>query len=82
MKYAFGEIILVVVGILIALQINNWNSERLEKIEEIRLLVKLQHEFETNQENIDFILSEQENVIRNTWKDDRINRTNWNGVQD
>ena len=29
LKYAIGEIILVVIGILIALQINNWNSERL-----------------------------------------------------
>jgi hypothetical protein len=25
-KYAIGEIILVVIGILIALQINNWNE--------------------------------------------------------
>lgn len=33
-KYAIGEIILVVIGILIALQINNWNTHRLEKIEE------------------------------------------------
>ncbi len=29
MRYAIGEIILVVIGILIALQINNWNSERI-----------------------------------------------------
>lgn len=28
LKYAIGEIVLVVVGILIALQINNWNEER------------------------------------------------------
>ena len=30
-KYAIGEIVLVVIGILIALQINNWNEERKEK---------------------------------------------------
>src|SRR6056297_1764772 len=27
--YAIGEIFLVVIGILIALQVNNWNEERL-----------------------------------------------------
>ncbi|MDY2587948.1 DUF6090 family protein [Winogradskyella aquimaris] len=30
-KYAIGEIILVVIGILIALQINNWNQNRLNE---------------------------------------------------
>jgi hypothetical protein len=30
--YAFGEIVLVVIGILIALQINNWNDGRLQQI--------------------------------------------------
>ena len=29
-KYAIGEIVLVVIGILIALQINNWNENRIE----------------------------------------------------
>jgi len=29
--YALGEILLVIVGILIALQVNNWNEERLEQ---------------------------------------------------
>ena len=28
LKYAIGEIILVVIGILIALQVNNWNENR------------------------------------------------------
>ena len=32
-SYALGEIVLVVVGILIALQINNWNEERIEQNE-------------------------------------------------
>ena len=32
-KYAIGEIILVVIGILIALSINNWNKERLKNIQ-------------------------------------------------
>ncbi|WP_299121722.1 DUF6090 family protein [uncultured Winogradskyella sp.] len=32
-KYAIGEIILVVIGILIALQINNWNEKRKTNIQ-------------------------------------------------
>jgi len=38
MRYAVGEIVLVVIGILIALQINNWNEERKEKIQEHHIL--------------------------------------------
>jgi len=37
-KYAIGEIVLVVIGILIALAINNWNQERLLKIRQIEIL--------------------------------------------
>lgn len=44
LKYAIGEIVLVVIGILIALQINNWNEERKLKIEEQNTLMKLQKE--------------------------------------
>ncbi len=33
LRYAIGEIFLVVVGILIALQINNWNEDRIEQIQ-------------------------------------------------
>ena len=39
-KYAFGEIILVVFGILIALQINNWNETRKLKAKELEILLK------------------------------------------
>lgn len=34
--YAVGEIFLVVIGILIALQINNWNNEQLERNKEMK----------------------------------------------
>ena len=31
LKYAIGEIVLVMIGILLALQINNWNEHRKNK---------------------------------------------------
>lgn len=31
LKYAIGEILLVVIGILIALQVNNWNEEKIDR---------------------------------------------------
>ncbi|UCD61312.1 MAG: hypothetical protein JSV59_01670, partial [Flavobacteriaceae bacterium] len=37
-RYAIGEIVLVVVGILIALQINNWNNNRIGHLNEKVLL--------------------------------------------
>jgi uncharacterized membrane protein YgaE (UPF0421/DUF939 family) len=41
-KYAIGEIILVVIGILIALQINNWNESRKSKAFEQEILTQVQ----------------------------------------
>ncbi len=41
LKYAIGEIILVVIGILIALQINNWNEQRKKSNQEIVLMEQL-----------------------------------------
>ncbi len=38
LKYAIGEIILVVIGILIALSINNWNEERKNILNESQLV--------------------------------------------
>ena len=46
-KYAIGEIILVVIGILIALQINNWNENRLARIEEQTILTNLKEDFKS-----------------------------------
>lgn len=46
--YAIGEIFLVVIGILIALQSNNWNENRLEREKEVELLHALHSEFTYN----------------------------------
>ncbi len=40
-KYAIGEIVLVVIGILIALSINNWNKNRVERQKEKLILAEL-----------------------------------------
>lgn len=52
-KYALGEIILVVIGILIALQINNWNVYRLEVKEERKILTNLKVDFGNNKKLLD-----------------------------
>ena len=46
LKYAIGEIVLVVIGILIALSINNWNETRLQNdqlLKALGTLVKAGH---------------------------------------
>ena len=50
--YAIGEIILVVIGILIALQINNWNEYRKDRNREQAILKNLQIDFQTNIKNV------------------------------
>jgi hypothetical protein len=44
--YAIGEIMLIVIGILLALQISNWNQERNKRLEEAEILDGLQREFQ------------------------------------
>ncbi len=51
-KYAAGEIILVVIGILIALQINTWNQNRLDRIERKRIVKNLNSEFSQNKRDL------------------------------
>ncbi len=63
LKYAMGEIVLVVIGILIALQINNWNEDRKEAIKENQLLNNLQGEFKDNLQDLDSIAIEVDKVI-------------------
>jgi hypothetical protein len=51
--YAIGEIVLVVVGILVALQINNWNEERKLADVETELLRGLLADLNQTAENLD-----------------------------
>ncbi len=46
--YAIGEILLVVIGILIALQINNWNEWRKDRVKEKIILNDLAQNIEIN----------------------------------
>ena len=46
LKYAIGEILLVVIGILIALQINNWNERKQNKVKVDNLLRKILQDIE------------------------------------
>ena len=66
--YAIGEILLVMVGILLALQINNWNENRKDRAAELIALIDLKEEFETNRDNLNNLLNYK---IERTqlWKD-------------
>ena len=44
LKYAIGEIVLVMIGILLALQVNNWNEARKTKLEEKTSLKELKQD--------------------------------------
>lgn len=62
LRYALGEIVLVVLGILIALQINNWNENRKEKIEEIKILNILKSEYTYNRTELDRSIKKAERM--------------------
>ena len=46
--YAFGEILLVMVGILLALQVNNWNEKRKQNIKLTNILKTVSYDLETD----------------------------------
>jgi hypothetical protein len=62
--YAIGEIVLVVIGILIALQINNWNENRKINSQEQELLEGLKVEFTINFNRLEKVLQFHEKSIK------------------
>src|SRR5210317_1501904 len=61
MRYAIGEIFLVVIGILLALQINNWNQNRLNSNEEQRILMAITEELKLSK----FLFNRGKNLQEN-----------------
>ena len=68
--YAIGEILLVVIGILIALQINNWNNHRVDRQMELEYLQRLM--MDLYQDSIDIAL----NVERVEYKIETLSELN------
>ncbi len=52
--YALGEILLVVIGILLALQVNNWNEDRKFRAQQTGLLTDLTQDLEANLSELRF----------------------------
>ena len=63
LKYAIGEIILVMIGILLALQVNNWNNERMASSEEKQIIAKLHNEFKENKKALENFVNELNNQM-------------------
>lgn len=61
--YAIGEIVLVVLGILIALQVNNWNNKQKDLARLNHLIKKLKVQTTENLENISLSINYLEYCI-------------------
>ena len=92
LKYAVGEIILVVIGILIAIQVDNWNKSRIDHLRETKILKELRDDLlETEDQflqHINFygeviqhrkaiIKTIEENLIWNDTLQDHLNKFWW-----
>ena len=67
-KYAIGEVLLVSIGILIALQINNWNNSKELNKREVLALKEIISDLETNLIHIDRSLYNKKFVSRDSVK--------------
>jgi hypothetical protein len=66
LTYAIGEIILVVIGILIALSINNWNEDRKQRKQETVILTQLKTEFNSNLNQLDQKINSKKEAIHSS----------------
>jgi hypothetical protein len=66
LKYAVGEIVLVVIGILIALQINNWNEIRKQDLKQSIYLNGLKTDFKQSKTALIRVIIKTERVAKTT----------------
>ncbi len=66
LRYAIGEIILVVIGILIALQINNWNEHRKVQKQEIQIYKELKSDLLQTKKEILNTVTKHKKIIKST----------------
>ena len=66
--YAFGEIVLVVIGILIALGIDNWNEERKNDVFEKEILVQISENLKKDRQNLNTIISNAYRAVESSEK--------------
>ena len=64
LKYAVGEFLLIVVGILAALQIQTWNEGRKDRIEERKLLIRIVEELSSEMALISTRFDNSKNIHR------------------
>ncbi len=63
MRYAIGEIVLVVIGILIAIQVNNWNQEKIERNEEEIIFKQFINNLNQDKSTINDVLNLNKNKV-------------------
>ena len=64
LRYAVGEIILVVIGILLALQVNNLNEKRKLRVQEKNVLLSLHNEISSNLISLETSLNEKKTILQ------------------
>ena len=67
-SYAVGELLIVVIGVLIALAIDQWNDDRLERLEEFDAVARILANLHTDLHDFDFRLkavgAKEESLLR------------------
>jgi hypothetical protein len=68
LKYAIGEIVLVVIGILLALQVNNWNTQRINNLQEKEILIQLRDEYQNNLTQLNQKIAIRDSIVHSSIK--------------